>query len=137
MQGDLGGGEIYTRFLTQALTRLGWDTVLIVSRQARFWNGFMPEGVQYRQAHDPRSLLAALPAAGELIITHSALPEEMAPDVAARNPLCGFLRMPLYERPARGFRHYRKLFAVSRHVRDSAIASGLDRKSTRLNSSHT
>ncbi len=125
LQPSLGGGEIYTRFLTHALSSLGWDSVLVVARDASFWKGFMPSNVEYRPVWDMASLQSALPVDPAFILTHSALPEEMAPAVAARHRLCGLVHMPLYERSPRGFRHYHRLFAVSEHVRSSALSHGL------------
>lgn len=36
-QRQFGGGEIYTRFFTQALQALGWEVQLVVDRKASFW----------------------------------------------------------------------------------------------------
>lgn len=125
LQPSLGGGEIYTRFLTEALSRLGWQSILIVARDAAFWREFMPPGIEYRPVWDMVSLQAALPAQPAFILTHSALPEELAPAVAVKHRLCGIVHMPLYDREPRGLRHYQRLFAVSDHVRNSALSQGL------------
>lgn len=125
LQPSLGGGEIYTRFLTHALSSMGWDSILVVARDASFWKAFMPSGVHYRSVWDMASLQSALPEHPALILTHSALPEEMAPAVASRHRLCGVVHMPLYERSPRGLQHYHRLFAVSDHVRNSALSHGL------------
>lgn len=125
LQATLGGGEIFTRFFTAALSRLGWRSVLLVARDAKFWPGFMPEGVELRPVWDPASILAALPREPGLIVTHTALPEDLAPQVAAMHRLTGLVHMPLYEREPRGLASYHRLFAVSEHVRASALAKGL------------
>lgn len=130
LQPTIGGGEIYTRSLTRALARLGWRTVLIVARDAHFWPAFMrdcgKDDVEFRSVFDDASLQAALPAERGLIVTHSVLSMEIAPQVAARHCLTGFVHMPLYDRAPRGLTAYRRVFAVSEHVRASAIACGLN-----------
>lgn len=128
LQPTIGGGEIYARFFTRALSRLGWRTVILVARDAPFWPGFMSgvkEGVEFRAVFDDASLQAALPAEPGLIVTHTVLSAEVSPVIAARHRLTGIAHMPLYDRKPRGLVAYRKVFAVSEHVRASAIACGL------------
>jgi glycosyltransferase involved in cell wall biosynthesis len=125
LQATLGGGEVYARFLTAALSRLGWRSVLLVARDATFWPGFMPEGVELRPVWDKASIMEALPKEPSLIITHTVLPEDLAPQIAASHRLTGMVHMPLYEREPRGLTGYHRLFAVSEHVRASALAKGL------------
>ena len=125
LQATLGGGEIFTRFFTAALSRLGWRSVLLVARDAKFWPGFMPEGVELRPVWDPASILAALPKESSLIVTHTVLPEDLAPQIATMHRLTGLVHMPLYQREPRGLASYHRLFAVSEHVRASTLAKGL------------
>ena len=125
LQATLGGGEVYTRFFTAALSRLGWRTVLLVARDAAFWPGFMPADVERVTIRDKASLLQALPDEPALLVTHTALPQDWAEAVAAVHRLAGMVHMPLYEREPRGLARYHRLFAVSEHVRASALAKGL------------
>ena len=108
LQESLGGGEIYTRFLTAALHSLGWQTTLFVNPRARFWRslGLGPATIV------PVSTLGEIEAQLEglrgqskpLVITHSVL----APDDAARfvrlSRLTGLVHMPLYDRFPEGLR---------------------------------
>jgi glycosyltransferase involved in cell wall biosynthesis len=125
LQGTLGGGEIYTRSLTSALSSLGWRTVTLVAREATFWPELLGSQSEIRRVSGGSSLLQALPPEPSLIITHTALAEELASTVAARHRLTGIAHMPLFERDPRGLHSYHRVFAVSEHVRESAVARGL------------
>ncbi len=125
LQLSLGGGEIYTRFLTTALRELGYDTVLFVHPEARFWPQFIGSAATLVPVRTLAEIEAKIPGAGALVLTHSVLPPEAALSFAARTRLAGLLHMPLYERLPGGLRYYHRLFAVSEHVIASARASGL------------
>ena len=125
LQLSLGGGEIFTRFLTAALRGLGFETVIFVHADAGFWRSLMPAGVTLVPVRTLAEIEADLPVSGALVITHSALPPDAALRFAARYRLAGMLHMPLYERFPEGLRHYHRLFAVSDHVIASAKARGL------------
>ncbi|HEY5293671.1 MAG TPA: glycosyltransferase [Burkholderiales bacterium] len=124
LQNEFGGGEVYTRFFTQALIELGWRVVLFVSRKADFWESLLPAGVELVRVDGAAEILRALPQERSLVLTQTALNAAAAQWVAGRHALCGFVHMPLYERNPAGFRHYHFLLAVSRHVLDSIRGRG-------------
>jgi len=131
LQLSLGGGEIYTRFLTVALRELGYEAVIFVHADAPFWTGLLPSGVRLvpvRTLPEIERVLAgeaARDGGRATVITHSALPAEAARRFAAAYRLAGMLHMPLYERFPDGLPHYHRLFAVSEHVIASARSRGL------------
>ncbi len=125
LQLSLGGGEIFTRFQTAALHELGYTVVLFVHADAPFWSSLIPAGVTWVPVRTLADVEAGITQAGALVITHSALPVDVATRLASRTLLTGMLHMPLYDRFPAGLPHYRRLFAVSRHVIASAIARGL------------
>ena len=125
LQKNFGGGEVYTRFFSEALVSLGWEVELFVSQEASFWQALGLKGVRLRPIRDETEIPAALPATAGLIVTHTALGLEIAQRLADRHVLSGFMHMPLYDRNPPGYACYAKLFAVSRHVMDSARARGL------------
>jgi len=125
LQKNFGGGEVYTRFFTETMVSLGWNIVLFVARGATFWPALGLSGISLREIRDEKELLAALPAERSLIVTHTALGAEMAKSLARQHILTGFMHMPLYERNPPGFAYYARLFAVWRHVLDSACSRGL------------
>lgn len=124
-QATLGGGEIFTRFFTAALEELGWRSVLLVAKDATFWSELMPGSTEFRPVWDSASILDALPAEPGFIVTHTALPKDLAATVASRHRLAGVVHMPLFDRQPRGLAEYHCLFAVSEHVRQSALQKGL------------
>ena len=123
-QGQLGGGEVYTRFFTQALQSLGWEVRLVVARNAKFWKHLELDGVQFISIDHGRDIPAVLPQAPAVVVTHNMLPPELARSVAARHSLGGLIHMPLVGRDPRGLADYRCLFAVSEYVRTTIEARG-------------
>ena len=126
LQNQFGGGEVYTRFFTQALIDLGYRVVLFVSPRAGFWDTLIPGGAELVRVSAAADIHHRLPQARSLVVTQTALDEASAQLVAERHLLCGFVHMPLYERNPPGFRHYHLLLPVSSHVLDSIRARGYD-----------
>jgi len=131
LQLSLGGGEIYTRFLTVALRELGYEPVLFTHADAPFWPRLLPPGtrlVPVRTLPEIEQMLAeesGHDGRRATVITHSALPAEAARRFAAAYRLAGMLHMPLYERFPDGLPQYHCLLAVSAHVIASARSRGL------------
>ncbi|MBI4294352.1 MAG: glycosyltransferase family 4 protein [Betaproteobacteria bacterium] len=127
LQESLGGGEIFTRFLTAALHGLGWQSKLFVSPRASFWRKLGLDAAGLVAVRTLGEIEAQLddPETKALVVTHSVLPPEEAKRFALRSLLTGFIHMPLYERFPEGLRHYRLLFGVSEHVIASARSRGL------------
>ena len=124
LQKTFGGGEVYTRFFSEALIALGWEVELFVAKDAPFWHQLNMKGVRLREVANEADILDALPTSRSLIVTHTAASLDFAATLAKRHRLTGFVHMPLYERSPAGFAHYERLFAVSRHVMDSAQKKG-------------
>lgn len=124
LQSQFGGGEVYTRFFSQALRELGYRVVLFVNRKAEFWTALLPAGVELVRVDSPAAILQQLPQERSLVLTQTTLDAATAQQVAARHVLCGFVHMPLYERNPPGLSHYHLLLPVSRHVSDSIGARG-------------
>ncbi len=123
-QRQFGGGEVYTRFFTQALLAQGWDVQIVVDRKAAFWHHLGLDGVRFLPIGHGSEIPDVLPDTPSIVVTHTTLPEEMAQQVAARHRLGGFVHMPLTDRAPAGLAHYHRIFAVSAYVRDTAIARG-------------
>ena len=125
LQTSFGGGEVYTRFFSEALLSLGWEVELFVARKAPFWSAMGMTGVRLREVGSEADILDALPSERSLVVTHTAASPGFAAALATRHRLAGFIHMPLYERNPAGFARYERLFAVSRHVIASARERGL------------
>ena len=124
-QQQCGGGEVYTRFFTQALISLGWDVEIIVHRSATFWREFGLKGVRFLPVVRGSEIPGLLPRGPAVVVTHTTLPPELASTISARYRLGGFLHMPLHERMPGGLAHYHRIFPVSTYVRGTALARGL------------
>lgn len=125
LQRHFGGGEVYTRFLSNALVEAGWPVELYVHRAAAFWGRLDMPGVHLVRVDSLEDIYAGLPAGKALVMTHNVLGRGDAAKWAARHTLTGFAHMPLYDRDPAGLPYYQRVFCVSQHVIDSARAKGL------------
>lgn len=123
-QRHLGGGEIYTRFLTRALQDLGWEVRLVVARDAKFWRHLGLEDVRYIPIEHGREIPGVLPSDADAVVTHTILPPETARVVAGCHRLGGIVHMPLRGRDPRGLSEYHRIFAVSAYVGETVRACG-------------
>ena len=126
LQRHFGGGEVYTRFLSNALVEAGWPVELYVHNEAAFWDRLDMPGVNIVRVASLDDIAARLPAEKALVMTHNVLGRDDAAKWAARHTLTGFAHMPLYDRDPAGLPHYQRVFCVSQHVIDSARAKGLN-----------
>lgn len=123
-QQQFGGGEVYTRFFSEALLNLGWDVRLIVERNANFWQGMGLHGVEFQPIGHGREIPSLLPQQPAVVVTHTTLPPELAAAVAQQHRLGGFVHMPLAERNPAGLAHYHRIFCVSDYVAATARQRG-------------
>jgi len=111
----VGGGEIYTRALTQALLDAGARVTLYAHPAARLWDSLQGAHLAIERAEDENRLLERLPARDAIILTQSPLSERCVARLAQSHKLTGFAHMPAYQRSAEEFRAYRLVFTVSRY----------------------
>ena len=123
-QRHFGGGEVYTRFFTEALLALGWSVCLVVERTANFWNDLGLKDVRYLPISHGREIPDVLPKESAVVITHTTLPPDIAEWAARRHTLIGVIHMPLAGRSLPGLVHYHRLFAVSNYVRSTLLEHG-------------
>jgi glycosyltransferase involved in cell wall biosynthesis len=125
LQEDFGGGEVYTRFLTAALSELGWRSIIFTYRRADFWGGLDLRDATLVPVQTWAEIESRIAGTRPLVLTHTTMHAEDARRLARRTILCGMLHMPLYDRLPDGLAHYRLLFGVSTHVIASARSRGL------------
>ena len=123
LQAHLGGGEVFTAFLTRALSRLGVPSTVFVRRGADFWR---------RLALAPESDLVPVADAGEIapllprerawILGHGPLPEGLA--AGALHLRTAVAHMPLQGRDPRAFERHDLVFPVSAWVLEGLRAAG-------------
>jgi len=119
------GGEVYTVFLTRALTALGCPVTLYVSSFNSRWDGIALPGVDLVKISGPEYLGAVLPRKRSWILTNGPVPAEEIRRIGLSHLLTGFCHMPMYERDVSAFAPYHIVFPVSDYVRRSLIGGGL------------
>jgi glycosyltransferase involved in cell wall biosynthesis len=123
LQEHLGGGEIFTAFLTRALRCLEVPTTLFVHRGARYWHRLelAPETeiVPVAGAHEIGS---KLPCERAWLLGHGALPEGVAG--GALHLRTAVAHMPPQGRDPSAFDRHDLVFAVSGWVLEGLRAAG-------------
>ncbi len=123
-----GGGEVYTRFLVEALARMGWQTVLFVHRKATYWQRLQRlqlSSCTLVPLDDVADLERALPDAPQVILSHGPLPLGLRQRLSPRHCLLAMVHMPLYDFAADSYEGYTKVFAVSNYVLQSLHDAGV------------
>ncbi|MDP2827184.1 MAG: glycosyltransferase family 4 protein [Sulfuricellaceae bacterium] len=126
LQQGMGGGEVYTRFFTRALSELGWEVVLFVHPRAYFWQSAHIAGTRYIPVGSYEEIIPYLPSSSSLFITHSPALGVLGARLRQHHFLASFAHMPLYGRNPAPFREVDLILAVSGHVITSVQAAGLD-----------
>jgi len=124
LQTTFGGGEVFTRFFSEALVALGWEVILIVHRAAAFWGDLNIQGVRFERVFNEEEIWSHLPVEQSLVVTQTVASEAFARRLRVRHQLVGLIHMPLYERDPAGLKHYECLLGVSRHVIASVRTRG-------------
>ena len=125
LQPIVGGGEIYTRALTQALVDAGADVTLYVHPAVRLWDGMEAARLKRIQVENEGALLQRLPAEGAIVLTQSPISVQGIERMAARHRVAGFAHMPMFQRSAEGLRAYHLVITVSRYCIELLHLAGL------------
>ena len=127
LQIGLGGGEIYTCFLGQALRALGRPFDLVVHREADWWRTHDTGARQIHPVSSAEEILALPFARPAILLYHTP---DAGPRLARlREQACrvaAFVHMPLLQRASKHFGEYDRLFAVSRYVLDGLVEAGFE-----------
>ena len=116
LQSQLGGGEIFTAFLTRAFDRLGIPTTLFVSRDAEFWTGLnLP--ISTRLVPVSESICDAVPSHRGWVIDHSGLGKAVIDELLQRQHyVTSIAHMPSQGRRDNAYGNYAYVFGVSGYV---------------------
>jgi glycosyltransferase involved in cell wall biosynthesis len=125
LQPGMGGGEIYTRFFTQALVALGCRVSLIALRGSWLAQHLRMEGVQIVEVDRQEDIPGRLAADGSPAFSHHPLSGPVAAAIRQGHRLLYFAHMPLYGRKPAPLQSCDLILAVSQHVIDSLRAAGL------------
>lgn len=123
-----GGGEVFAAHLAEAAAGLGGRSVLIVHPAAKHWANMHLPQTQLIEARDWREAAAKLPA-DIPVISHAALPAEIAGQITASHPLIGFVHMPLnhfYADTRQAYGSCTRIVGVSNYVISTIRGLGLE-----------
>ena len=123
LQQQLGGGEVYTAFLTRALARHGVPTTLVVDERARYWSELaLAPATDILRVSRAEDLPAQLPRERSWLLAHGPLPACLAGD--ARHLRSALAHMPPQGRDPRAYARHDLVIAVSAWVLDGLRALG-------------
>jgi glycosyltransferase involved in cell wall biosynthesis len=125
LQAGAGGGEIYTKFFTEALVGLGWSVSLITKRGSWLARNLQMPQVTLREVDSLEDVPAVLTKDGAPVFSHHPFLGPVADAIRQGHRLVFFAHMPLYGRNAAPFAGCDLILAVSHHVIDSLKAAGL------------
>jgi len=125
LQTGLGGGEIYTRFFTQALIDLGWKVTLIVKRGSWLSSNLGMPRVSILEVDDLGTVPDVIADDHAPVFAHTPFSGEIAERIRRHHRLIYFAHMPLHGRNPSAFHSCDLILAVSNHVIDSLKAAGL------------
>ena len=115
LQPHFGGGEVYTAFLTRALSRHGVATTLAVSARAQFWDSLeLAPDTEILRVERAEDLLPRLPRERSWLLGHGPLPDCLTAD--ARHLRSAIAHMPPQGRDPRNFGRHDLVVPVSAWV---------------------
>lgn len=115
LQAHLGGGEVFTAFLTRALRQLGVATTLFVHRAAPYWGRLaLAPGTEVVPVSDAREIVPRLPRERAWLLAHGPLPAELSAE--ARHLRTAFAHMPPQARDRHAFDRHDLVLPISAWV---------------------
>ena len=125
LQQHFGGGEVYTRFLSEALITQGWEVELYVHLSADFWRVLNLEHTRIHWVTNKAEIPDRLDCnnlASTLILTHGPPPQGLRVTLQGKGKLCAIAHMPVHDRSVEGFQGLHRVFGVSRYVIETLLA---------------
>lgn len=121
LQQHFGGGEVYTRFLSEALIKQGWKVELYAHRSADFWHRLDLKGTRINFVTDATEIPRRIgeTTAATLIITHGPPAKTLLESLQGKGHLCAIAHMPVHNRSVDGFFGLHRVFGVSHYVIDT------------------
>jgi len=124
LQQQLGGGEVYTAFLTRALAQHGVPSTLVVDERARFWSGLaLAPDTQILRVARIEALVSQLPHERSWLLGHGPLPACLLTD--ARHLRSAIAHMPPQGRDPRAYAEHDLVVPVSAWVLDGLRSLGV------------
>ena len=123
LQRHFGGGEVFTRFLCQAIATLGRRNLLFVHPAAEFWTKPALASTELVGVSDVAQVLPRVPSGAPLIV-HGDLPLTLLDQLASRHAVIRIVHMPANYVDPRQFASYARILGVSAYVVDTLRQAG-------------
>ena len=122
---NFGGGEVYARFLCEAISRIGFQPLIVTHPDATYWNYLpLPPNTIKLQATNTKEAIALTPS-NTILINHAPMSKELVQLAAENHTMVCIVHMP-YTGDPRSFDGYHRVLGVSKHVIHSLQVSGID-----------
>jgi glycosyltransferase involved in cell wall biosynthesis len=126
LQKGWGGGEVYTRFFSQALIASGVPTTLFVHVDNHHWQKHDISGLSVVPVRSLAEIKQLLPQGPAWILFHTpAKPNDLAALRQSGWRMSCIAHMPLYGRDPKVMAAYDLVIGVSQHVLDSLAQAGI------------
>jgi glycosyltransferase involved in cell wall biosynthesis len=123
LQQHLGGGELYTAFLTRALAQHGMPSTLVVEGRARFWDRLaLAADTEILRVARAEELPPRLPRTRSWLLGHGPLPASLLAD--ARHLRSAIAHMPPQGRDPQAYARHDLVVPVSAWVLEGLRALG-------------
>lgn len=120
-----GGSEVYTRFLSIALQRLGIRPLVVTHARAAHWRRLQLGDCDRVELAHAGELESVLPKEAAILLANSPLPAEIGARVRQRHTLVTFAHQPVYLKEITPYLQSHLVPCVSLHVLRSAQAARL------------
>lgn len=126
LQLGLGGGEVYTRFFSEALQGASWETCVFVHPRGALRRELVALGIPTLSIVSVGDLVRQRLEPRAPFISHGPLPQAVVSSLRSRgHRLACIAHMPMRGRDPAPFRHCDLVVPVSRYVRDGLLEAGI------------
>lgn len=119
-----GGGEVYAQFLCEAISRMGYQPLIITHPDAHYWDNLpLPQNTIKLQASCLKEALALTPD-NTILINHAPMDKYLVGLAKKKHTMVCLVHMPYTGDPTT-FDGYDRVLGVSQHVINSLQQKGI------------
>lgn len=121
---SFGGGEIYARFLCEAISAIGLQPLIVTHPKASYWeNLLLPHKTIHFTANNNKEGISKIPE-NAILINHAPMSQEDVQTASSKHKVLCIVHMPFTGEPC-AFDGYDKILGVSEHVNNSLRNKGI------------